>query len=114
MTVSNIGASLASNQITLPAGTYRISAAQQLVRSARASTRLYNVTDAAVLSVGLNVFGLSTGSGFLSSIDCVVTLADVKVLSLQYFVSSATGTFGLGTAASAGTEVYSRVVVEKL
>lgn len=112
--VNNItGASLASNEFTLPAGTYRITAAQQLVRTARTSTRLYNVTDASVQSVGVNVFGLSSGSGFTASIDCVFTIAAPKTFRLEYRAGSSTTGFGLGTAASAGTEVYSRVIVEK-
>jgi hypothetical protein len=45
------GCSLASNQITLPAGTYRIEASKQLSVTQNSRLRLFNVTDSSVIMV---------------------------------------------------------------
>lgn len=96
-------ASLASNQITLPAGTYWC-----LIRATAGGTnqnqaRLQNVTDSVTLLLGNNTYGSVGGSETLSTIGGEFTLSASKALSVQHRANT-TGNFG--TATSWGTEVY--------
>lgn len=119
------GASLASNQITLPAGTYLIDASAPSSQNQHRAF-LYNVTDAAITALGTceNVFLNATYSGVLgidtaltrSRVLTVVTLAATKSIELRHFTSEARATTGLGAAiGNAGqNEVYSEVLIRKL
>ena len=109
------GASLASNQITLPAGTYYIEALANTVSNVNWNRGfLYNVTDAAVEVLGIcqdNDQG--SGSANAAVVGIFVTTGE-KVFELRHFTfSSVTG--GLGLATDDGTvEVYAEVVIEQL
>lgn len=111
------GASLASNQITLPAGTYRIRAvAGAIVNLHRAY--LYNVTDSSILALGRSINGTTGGisdpSETQSEINCRVTLAAQKVIELRHRTSEVYTTYGLGYPINAdGVEVYSVVEIFK-
>lgn len=113
------GASLSSDQITLPAGTYFIHARAPAYNSGAIKSRLYNVTDAAVVS---ELFGASVTSATAnaSSPDATLfgrfTLASSKALRLEMFATSAQATNGLGfpSTSSATTEVYSEVMIWKV
>ena len=106
------GASLSSNQITLPAGTYWIEANSPHNGSALTSCRLYNVTDA-----GEEIKGESTRSVSNSQIHCEVagrfTIAGTKTFELQIIGGVGTGN-GLGQPTSDGTEVYAWVKIWKV
>lgn len=106
-------ASVASNQITLAAGTYRC-----IIRAPGGvdfhQARLYNVTDSAVLLLGSN--GDSRSGGDASSDSIIMgrfTLATSKVLEVQHRCNSTVATYGFGFPTSWGTEVYTTAMFWK-
>lgn len=119
------GASLASKQITLPAGTYKLSGwgganttFNTSGKSDRFKPRLRNITDGTTTIVGGN--GLSSGySGTLADghqipLNGVFTIATTKVFELQMYASgggNATEGFPFG---SGEVEVYAELVFEKI
>lgn len=100
------GASLATNQITLPAGDYIPFGSFSTYSCANSRTRLQNITDTTTVDYGLSgqdnnndLFNIQTpffGQKF--------TIASSKVFEFQTIVS-ATGS--AGTASSQATEIYS-------
>jgi hypothetical protein len=103
-------ASVVSNQITLPPGTYRTEFTAVAHQVDRHQVRLQNITDATTLALGLNTFAgvtatqenHSTGSGRF-------TLNGIRVIELQHRCQTTRSTDGFGTSASWGTEVYATV-----
>lgn len=120
VTINGIaGASLASNQITLPSGTYIVRAMAPAVSVSDQKASLYNVTDSAVEIVGTTVNGTASGaSDDVTTYSFVVgsmTISSTKVFELRHYTSQAKGTFGLGYATSASLiEVYSIVEIQKI
>lgn len=114
-TIAN--ASLAANQITLPAGTYRIDAASQFFNlAARVRLRLRNTTGGATLLLGACSFS-AAGQGLEISLGGQFTLAATSVLELQYWSAAAVATNGLGVESSSTggeNEVFTSVVIEKI
>ncbi len=111
------GASLASNQITLPAGTYNLTALCPAFRVGNHRAKLYNVTDGAAIAIGTNASSSNSGSGFSQSVvKSTFTLADSKVLELRHRCDSTLSTFGFGPQCNYGSEVevYTDVFIEKL
>jgi len=108
------GASLASNSITLPAGTYKATAhcCFQDVGS-RCRIRLYNTSNASVLAMGINNWQAVSSSGEVHHLACRFTLSSTSVLQVQYYTTTSAPTYGLGHNASLGTEVYTNVIFEK-
>lgn len=112
---SGIG-SLSGGQITLPAGTYKVSCKAPFYLTSLSQSRLYNITDSAVIRLGSNVYAKNTsGEASPSSfIDYVFTISGTTTIELQYQVSTTFSTSGLGVANSFGAEVYAQVFLEKL
>lgn len=112
------GASLASNQITLPAGTYWCDISSPYFRCNEVVTRLYNVTDGATTLAGTpeysNYFAYYTQCR--SIIKGRFTLAGSKALAVQYYSSSAFANQGLGYGYSAPslTHTYTQVLIWKI
>jgi hypothetical protein len=103
-------ATLASNQITLTAGTYRFQARAPAYRPGRHQLRLRNVTAGATLSVGSTAYSDTTA---VSQSDSFVrgrfTVAASQALELQHYIQSG-GADGLGVASSSGdVEVYTEI-----
>lgn len=111
------GASLSSNQITLPAGTYVISASQVLNRSGESRARIRNVTDGTNVGLSLTIF-IATTTGLPTTIVAIpaykFTLASSKVLELQYYIASSKTVDGLGYRSTFDTEIYADVFIEKV
>jgi len=110
------GASLASDRITLPAGTYEcdISAPAIIANSHRA--RLYNVTAAATVLVGTSEYSW-TGDTVLtrSFIRGRFTLSATTDLRVEHRTGSARSPDGFGVATSFGeVEVYTDVMIRKV
>lgn len=107
------GASLASNQVTLPAGVYRFSgAAPVYIGSFGHRLILYNVTGAANLITGRNAFAPSSGSAYAASIDGHFSLSATSVIELRHYVTTGVTTYGLGGASSTGdVEVYADLMI---
>jgi len=110
------GASLASNQITLPAGTYEIDASVPGFICGGFKAKLYNVTDGADLIIGN--FG-SASVPYQTGDFCTVrgrfTLAATKALDLRMRCNVTRATDGLGVALSYGdVEVYADAFIRKI
>lgn len=107
------GASLATNQITLSAGSYEVYARAPADQTLLHKIKLRNVTDSTDILIGSNAY---CSSGYNGHTDSVIygrfTLADTKALELQHRCSNS-GTFGL--AAGFGVvEVYAEIIILQL
>ena len=95
-------ASIASDQITLLAGTYECIIKCPAQSAGNHVTRLYNTTDAAVELAGSN----ATSPG-VSTIIGRFTIAGTKTFEIQHRCLSTAGTIGFGSALNVGiVEVY--------
>lgn len=108
------GASLASNQITLPAGTYRVSGFQEFYRTQITKTRLHNVTDDVALVQGSTLFTNEADSGAPSSMQGVFTLTAAKVLEFQYEAQGSFNTNALGVLDPNDPATFAKIVFEKI
>lgn len=104
-------ATLASNQITLAAGTYEMRAAATAAAVDRHQLRLQNVTDTTTtVGPGLNSVALAAGPDQTTAILAGrFTIAASKALELQHRCQTTRATDGFGFSASWGTEVYAMV-----
>lgn len=106
-----VGASLASNMVTLPAGTYDFEASAPGSQVTAARLTLYNNTDGVDVMLGPSQYAdTAVNTGFDTQVFCSgrFTLAASKVLKLNFYTTSAVATYGLGNAAGSGqAEVYS-------
>lgn len=109
-------ASLASNQITLPAGTYYFSWNAPAFAVDRHRTRIQNITDATTVALGTSDCASSgTASGFNRSAgSCVVSIASSKTFELNHQVQTPQAANGLGIPGSFGTETYARLEITRL
>lgn len=111
------GASLAANQITLPAGTYDIEARAPAVGVNAHQARLYNVTAAASLLEGSSAFTTAAGVGTDSVVRGRIVLAVTSVLEFQHACQTTVTTDGLGHGFAMGGlkayEVYAQVHIHK-
>lgn len=105
-------ASIASNQITLAAGTYRFYAFAPTFRTGFSRLRLRNITDGVTLDeegTNQNVNSANNVGNNLLVIGKFI-IAATKVLELQETTTSGATTNGYGVAMSLGTnEVYSQI-----
>lgn len=109
-----IGASLSANQVTLPAGTYRVRGRAPGVQTGGHKAFLYNVTDATYTDIGSNAATAATGGSFSDSvISGQFTIATSKTFSMRHITAFAVATLGLGGAVSSGqVEVYAELEFE--
>jgi hypothetical protein len=110
------GASLASNQITLPAGTYQVHFSAPCLGGQNNRAKLYNVTDSSNALIGESAFSNAANVNSASSTGKgIITISGTKVFELRHYILTATATFGLGGAAGDGlTEIYASVFVQKI
>ncbi len=111
-----IGISLASNQLTVPAGTYDIDCHTMFQGCDRTRTKIRNITDSTDLlfSDSLNL-SFANGGGGSTRIYGRITLATAKVLELQYRVQTTKTVNGLGVAASFGDiEIFASLLIQKV
>ena len=113
------GASLASNEITLPAGDYEIASAHASAFVNAHQAKLYNVTDASDEVLGMNhsssaASGSPQATGTNATVEGYFTITAEKDFKIQHRSMSSRGTTGFGLAGNWGTEVYSRVVIKKV
>ena len=117
VTNSITGASLAANQITLPAGTYDVVGSCPTFDSNNHRAFLYNTSDAAVEVLGHSGNFLATGDaiGGRAMVYGRFTLAAEKVLELRHYTASGTTTNGLGTQTNdARVEVYADLLIQEV
>lgn len=110
------GASLESNQVTIPAGTYKLVAWGCAYAVNRSRLRLYNITDSTEIVLGIPP-SQSSGGGdsYSSDLICAFTIDNTKTFELQHFCQTSRGTNGFGlTINGAGqVEVYAEFFLEK-
>lgn len=110
------GASLASNQVTLPAGTYRVNGFSVAASGTYHQAWLRNVTDATVAAQGesCNIYNAPSYGTSSSKFNGSFTIATSKVFDIQHFVAVAQAPNGLGVPTSSGqVEVYSTLEIIK-
>ena len=109
------GASLLSNQITLPAGDYYISASAPGFRVAGHKLRVQNITDVSTIIDGTSMnANLSNNGSNLATASKTFTLADIKVIELQHRCQTSQNP-GFGVASNVGaTEVYANIEIWKV
>ncbi len=114
------GASLATNQITLPAGTYEIEVIGGTARDVEEHRMyLYNVTDASDEIVGNSSYSNPTG-GFNSQgpaqLQGRFTISSEKDFELRHYVGVTKATEGFGVNADDGVnvEIYVQVIIWKV
>jgi hypothetical protein len=116
--VDNTGivTSLSANTITLPAGTYRVSASAPFFNCAATTLRLRNTTDNTTAVIGQRCYsasGVTSGSSAL--LEGEFTITSAKGMQIQYYAETATATNGLGTAHSTGeVAIFSQVAITKI
>ena len=119
------GASLASGQITLPAGTYQVSGYCQAANAsfgsntARYKCRMYNVTDAATEIVGASGTVPTYGGNELVHgdnlpISGVFTITDTKIFELQAWFNGGGGGRLYITAGAGIDEIYTELSIRKI
>jgi hypothetical protein len=109
------GASLAANELTLPAGTYEVEAYAPAHDVTRHQARLYNVTGAAELALGSNE-NADPGDAVQSTsrVRGRFTLAGTSNVRLEHRCSSTNSGNGFGFSVSWGTCVYAEVIIRKI
>jgi hypothetical protein len=107
---------LSSNQFTLIAGTYAIAWSAPAFRTREHQSFLYNVTDSSVVQRGTSEWSDPTADyATVRSSGCsIVTIASPKAFEIRHRANTTAATFGLGVPANFGTELYTRVEIEKL
>ena len=107
------GASLASNQVTLPVGTYRIYASAPAVNSGMHSLRLIDASDSSILAYGSAEYS-AVNAQTRSVITVELLFATSKTVYLQHYTAASRATDGLGVASSNGSAVFSEMFIEKV
>lgn len=110
------GASLSSNQITLPAGAYKVEAIAPAFAVNRHKAKLRNVTDSSDLIIGSSAYAIAAN---LAQTDSVIngefTLSGTKAIELQHRVQDTRSTDGFGLESNLGVvEVYSQIKIWKI
>jgi hypothetical protein len=115
VTDSGSNCSLASNQFTLSAGTYYITATAPCYQVVRHQARIQNITDGTTLVTGQSN-GTNTGVVATSYALCCgqFTVAASKALELQHQCQSTFATQGFGLESNFTTEIYSSVEIWKI
>lgn len=109
-----VGASLAANQITLPAGDYEVTALQTAYNNGNCQSRLYDATAGVMLLPGFTqLVGSTSGSTGLFPVVGRFSLAAPSAVELQIWpgVNNAAPT---ASAATGLVEVYSDVRIWKV
>lgn len=106
------GASVGSNQITLPAGTYWIDASAIGFGVDTHVAKLYNTTTAADVIIGTVEFSAAASTvSNKSQIRGQFTLTAASVLEIQHRCSATRANNGFGALGNLTTEVYTDVVI---
>jgi hypothetical protein len=107
------GASLASNNVTLPAGTYRCQISCPSYNTGSNKASLYDTTAAATVLIGTSEnAAASTGQVSTSCIRGRFTIASSHIFSVKHYTAAGGGG---GLATSSGlVEVYSEAIFEKV
>ncbi len=111
------GASLSSNQITLPAGTYWIEASAPAYKTDTHKAKLRNTTDASDALIGTSATAAAAdGVSSRSFVVGRLSITAEKVFELQHRANTTAATrgFGQGNAAFGVVEVYADIKIWKI
>jgi hypothetical protein len=110
------GASLGSNQITLPAGTYFLQATAPSYKTNSNNLRWYNITDSALVALGANNYAGTTNEIAATAVlNCTFTIAASKVFELQHYGAVTQSGNGFGVSGNLGyTEMYAQLTIIKV
>jgi dihydroorotase-like cyclic amidohydrolase len=109
------GASLASNQITLAAGTYLVDGFAQGALVSIHQTRLQNITDSTTALIGQNAYAEnSISTQTYSRLNGIFTIAAQKTFEFQHRCVVTGTTNGFGVPTSFNTEVYASITFAKV
>ncbi len=110
------GASLSSNQITLPSGTYYINASAPAYSVNRHTIKLRNITDSTDTLLGTSSY--AEGSTSVANIAMVTgrfTISAQKTFEIQHRCQTTSATLGFGVAKDMSeTNVYTDVQIWKV
>jgi len=116
LTNSIVGASLLSNQITLPAGDYYIEASVPGYRVNAHKAKLTNITDGLDIVIGTSEYadnGITVSNRTV--INGFFTLVTTKIFEIKHYTGVAYSTFALGYGTANGDiEVYTDVKIWKV
>lgn len=107
---------LSSNQISLPAGTYKVFAGTPAQQVGAFQCRLYNVTDSSVALLGFNAKqDSSNDTTTMAILDGNFTITGTKTFELQMYPQSTKNGNGFGSQTGNGSkEQYSFISIEKV
>ena len=109
------GASLASNQITLPSGTYYIHASAPASFVEGHQSKLRNTTDSSDTIIGTQGYSITSGGSQRSFIIGRFTIASQKVFEIQHRCGSTATPEGFGNNVNFGLiQVYTDVQIWKV
>jgi hypothetical protein len=111
------GASLSSNQITLPSGTYYIQSTSPvgMENSGYHKAKLRNITDSSDTIIGTSEFGFVYDGGSRSFVNGRFTISAQKTFELQHRCANTMTTNGFGTPSGLSVvEVYADVQIWKV
>jgi hypothetical protein len=107
------GCTLTSSVISLPAGTYFVSAFAPTYNTERSKLRLQNTTDAITINVGQNCFASATQNSAV--LQTIFTITGTKNIELQHRFQTTVNTNGLGVPCSFGDdECYSTIHIVRM
>jgi len=115
MTNEISGASLTSNQIILPTGTYYINAFAPAYATENHKIKLRNITDSSDVLIGSCEYAWSSGVHTNSRVTGRFTIASQKTFEIQHRCNQTTSGNGLGAPTSYSVvEVYADVQIWKV
>lgn len=110
---NEIGASLASNVLTLPAGTYWLLGEAVFSGTNFSQVRIRNTTTGTTLLTGTSV-DTASGQAGVGTVRGRFTLQDRQSIELQSQVQATNAGDGFGEAGSFGTEVFADLLIWKI
>lgn len=105
LTSTSLGITLASNILTIPAGTYQVVGGAPATSVQNHVARLWNITDNVETIVGTAAYSSSTSTTF-SYIIGYFTISSTKTMRVEHRCNQTSATTGLGRAAGFTTEIY--------
>lgn len=106
--------SISSNQFTLGAGSYLITAHVPAFDCGRHQARLYNATTSASVQVGTSVLNDTAGNGAVpATLSARVTITNNTAFEIQHRCSATKATSGFGASADFDVEIYTTVQIFK-
>ena len=107
------GASIASNRITLPAGTFYVEIAAPAFAVDQNQVRLQNITDTSTTITGQNAYFSSAVAGIAIATG-QFTIASSKTFEVQHQSNGTRASDGFGAQNGFGTQVYTTVSITKV